>query len=193
MKRTEFPLSWPTNWPRTTSPSSSRFKTSLAGALKNVGGELERFARDSGKRVTEILVSSNVTLTKSTPKDTGVAVFFTWDGIATCIAVDRYTKVEDNLQAIALVLDAERTKMRHGGLNLVRASFVGYMALPSGSATRPWHEVLQVQERATSQAIRESYLVLRSKHHPDKGGDAKRFHEVQAAYDLAKEKGLVTA
>jgi len=127
----EFPLAWPDQYPRHKPPYlTSKFNTTLSGALKNVQKSVEMFSKDSGKKVTDVLISSNVTLGQQRPKNPGVAVYFTWDGISTCIAVDRYKKVEDNLQAIHHCIEAERTKMRHGGLNVVRAAFRGYAALP---------------------------------------------------------------
>lgn len=195
MKRTEYPLSWPPNWPRTKEfeRRSSKFKTSLPGAIANVSKELARFGKDSGKAVTGIQISSNYALGSQSPKDPGVAVYFTWDGIDTAIAVDRYFKLEENLQAIALVLDAERTKMRHGGLNLVRASFVGYMALPGSTASsRKWFEILDVPASADASTIRDAYNRKRSSSHPDKGGSAEAFREVQAAFEQAQQRGLVT-
>lgn len=196
MKRTEYPLAWPPNWPRT--PEHARtdngnLKASLASSIARVRKELELFGKQSGKQVTSILISSNVTLTSSAPKDAGVAVYFTWDGIDTCLAVDRYRKLEQNLQALALVIEAERTKLRHGGLNLVRASFTGYAALPSssGPGARPWHMVLGVPEDAHAATIRDAYNRKRSATHPDKGGTAEAFREVQTAFETAQQKGRV--
>lgn len=189
MSNKAYPLHWPTAWPRTKTPAKSQFKTSLAGALNNVEKSIELFAKDSGKKVTDVVISSNVTLGKQRPDDSGVVAYFVWDEIDTCIAVDRYVKVEENLQAIHHCIEAERTKLRHGGLNLVRAAFRGYAALPPGrgkSGTRPWWEVLGCMEDAPKTVIKRRYTELRSKHHPDKGGDAEKFHEVQQAYEESK-------
>lgn len=102
-----FPLTWPESWPRTTSRGKSQFKTSLEGAIRNVESSLSLFAKDSGKKVENIMVSSNFQLMSRSPDDLGVAVYFTWDGISTCIAVDRYAKLEENLQAIHHCIEAE--------------------------------------------------------------------------------------
>src|SRR4051812_44698555 len=126
MSAQAFPLHWPESWPRTQKPAKSQFKTTLVAAIKNVQESLRRFGDDSDSAVRNILVSTNVSLMDQNPKDAGVAVYFTWDGISTCIAVDRYQRIEENLQAIHHVIEAERTKLRHGGLNLVRAAFRGY-------------------------------------------------------------------
>jgi hypothetical protein len=192
--KTAWPLAWPEGWPRTTKPTGSAFKTSLAGALENVRKSIAAFSKDSGKGVSEALISSNVTLGEQRPRDAGVAVYFTWDDISTCIAVDRYLKVEDNLQAIHHVIEAERTKLRHGGLNLVRAAFRGYAALPPPtSGSRPWHVVLGVDPGASALDIEKAYMRLRSSTHPDKGGAPEEFYEVQSAYAAARRSLGVVA
>lgn len=189
----EYPLSWPDNWPRTQRPQSSQFRTTLAGALKNVRSSVEAFSRDSGHKVTGLVISSNVTLGSQKPGDPGVAVYFTWDNITTCIPVDRYNKVECNLQAIHHVLEAERTKLRHGGLNLVRAAFRGYAALPPPEARENWMTVLRVDRNASSEDVRQSMLRLRAIHHPDKGGDPGVFNDIQNAWEAAKKHFKIKA
>jgi hypothetical protein len=183
-----YPLHWPEGWPRNDRPAKSQFKTSLAGALKNVEGSIKLFSKDSGKQVTNTVISSNVTLGQQRPKDSGVAIYFEWDGITTCIAVDRYIKVEDNLQAIHHCIEAERTKLRHGGINLVRAAFRGYAALPPPTSNRSWWDVLECKQGASKAIIERQYKRLRSDHHPDKGGDAVRFNEIQVAYRQASRE-----
>lgn len=190
--RSAYPLSWPDHWPRTPKPGASSFKTSIAGALENVRHSIKLFASDSGQPVADLLISSNVTLGDQRPKDSGVAVYFTWDGLPTCIAVDRYQKVEDNLQAIHHCIEAERTKLRHGGLNLVRAAFQGYAKLPPPSAavpSREWHEVLEIPAASSLLEAEQAYKRKRSQWHPDRpGGNAEKFREVQAAIDDARKR-----
>jgi hypothetical protein len=196
MKRTEYPLSWPRNWPRT--PAAQRtdngnLKATLPASIERVLHELKLFGKQSGKTVSNVMISSNVTLTSQSPQDPGVSVFFTWDGIDTCLAVDRYRKLAQNLQALALVIEAERTKLRHGGLNLVRASFTGYTALPGPSAAkREWWDVLEVRQDSSADAIKTNYRRLRSDKHPDKNdGRDGGYHEVQQAYETAQRLGRV--
>ncbi|WP_019053608.1 J domain-containing protein [Sphingobium xenophagum] len=178
-----FPLHWPETLPRTPAPSkaTSQFKTSLPAALKNVKGALQLFARDSGKAVTNIVLSSNVGgLDVSPVKDTGVAAWFVWDGEQRCIAVDRYPKPEDNLQAIYHILEARRTEMRHGGLHIVRQTFKGFVALPAPEA---WHAVLGVSADASRGEIDAAYKRLASTAHPDKGGSQDAMARLNAARD----------
>lgn len=174
-----FPLHWPETLPRTQNKVTSQFKTSLSAALKNVKGALQAFARDSGKAVTDIVLSSNVGgLAVDAPKDTGVAAWFTWDGEQRCIAVDRYPKPEDNLQAIFHILEARRTEMRHGGLHIVRQTFKGFVALP---APEQWHAVLGVAPDATSAQIEAAFKAKAATAHPDKGGSADAMARLNAA------------
>lgn len=190
----EYPLTWPKEWPRSKSRTKSQFKTTLHQALKNVQEELARFAKDSEIAVEGILISSNFALGNQNPDDSGVAVYFSWDGAPTCIAVDRYTKIEDNLQAIFHCINAERTKLRHGGLNLVRAAFRGYAALPPPMAAgsgKPWHEILGVKVGAPWGEVVAAHKKLAKQNHPDLGGSSNAMAAINEAFQSAKsERGL---
>lgn len=186
-RRDAYPLAWPDGWPRTERRKSSQFKTTLYKAIENVQDSLRRFATDSGRKIGGVLISSNVTLTTRSPEDPGVALYFTWDDLPTCIAVDRYPTCAENLQAIHHCLEAERTKLRHGGLNLVRAAFRGYAMLPPPGASEDWREVLGVTGSPGLAQIDEAWKRLRTKLHPDKpGGDAAAFARAKQAYDRAR-------
>ena len=45
------------------------------------------------------------------------------------------------------------------------------------------YQILGAQRGASEDEIKKAYRRLASQHHPDKGGDTKRFQEIQAAYD----------
>lgn len=185
MSAQAYPLQWPDHIPRSRAREKSRFKTSLSAALKNVKGSIEAFGRDSGKAVTSIVLSSNVTLGNDRPSDPGVAAWFTWDGMSICIPVDRYITAEENLQAIHHVLEARRTELRHGTLHLVKATFKGFTALPPPTGTkpkRPWWEVLGLESTGVSRAdIIAKYHALAKKLHPDAGGSAEAMAELNEA------------
>jgi hypothetical protein len=184
---TAFPLTWPEGLPRTERKAHSQFRTSLSVALKNVKKSLEDFGRDSGKAVTDIILSSNVGgLDLSPPKDSGVAAWFTWDGGQRCIAVDRYPKPEDNLQAIHHILEARRTEMRHGGLHIVRQTFKGFTALPAPKGAKYWREVLGIEGPATREKIDAAYRERAKAAHPDRGGSTDMMSEL----NLAKRTAL---
>lgn len=196
---TAYPLHWPVGFPRTKSPARSKFNTSVSQAVRNVTDELRRFGNDSGKAVTDVVISSNVTLTAQRPADPGIAVYFRWDAIDCCIAIDRYLKPEDNLQAVARVIDADRTKLRHGGLNIVRATFRGYAALPppkgpDGQLPAPWWQRLSFKAKPSLPEAETRYRELVKQHHPDRpGGNPERFNAITDAIREARLEPTVSA
>lgn len=181
-----YPLTWPQGFPRSQRRGDATFKTSLPGALKNVQDSLRLFGSDSGKKVEHVVISSNCTLGEARPADSGVAVWFVWDGRQVCVAVDRYAKVEHNLQAIYHIIEARRTELRHGGLAIVRATFTGFVALPAPHQ-HDWRSVLDLGADAKLEDAERQYKALRSRHHPDKGGDTEKFDAVQKAWERAQE------
>lgn len=184
---TAYPLTWPTQFPRSPRRERGAFKTSLPGALKNVQESLRRFAADSGKKLDGLVISSNVTLGVQNPGDPGVAVWFVWDGLQVCIPVDRYEKVEANLQAIHHIIEARRVELRHGTLALVRATFTGFKSLPR-PACDDWRSVLGMPIGSRDrEAAEAAWKRLRSSTHPDKtGGDHSAFNRVQQAWEQAQ-------
>jgi hypothetical protein len=185
-----FPLTWPQGFPRAKSHEKGKFQTSLNGALKNVQESLRLFANDSERKLENLVISSNVTLGVMKPDDPGVSVWFVWDGMGVCIAVDRYLTVEANLQAIHHIIEARRVELRHGTLALVRATFAGFLSLPSPSTAGGFdpHVVIGVPANSSNQEKRQAYRIALSKAHPDKGGTNEQFHRVQ---DAGKALGLV--
>ena len=92
-----YPLQWPSGFPRwKNGRGSGTFKTNFETALRNVKKSLELFAKDSGKKIVDPVLSSNIDFnpltinTGTRPTDPGVAVWFSWDGLQVCIPVDRY-------------------------------------------------------------------------------------------------------
>lgn len=182
-----YPLHWPDGLPRTERKAISQFKTQLNAALNNVRKSLEAFGRDSGKAVTGIILSSNVTLGDNAPRDTGVAAWFAWDGEQRCIAVDRYPKVQDNLQAIHHIIEARRTEVRHGGLHIVRQTFKGFVALPAPAAGQ-WRTFFgfAATERVSLSEVEARFRHKAATAHPDKGGSETAMMELNAMRDAAK-------
>lgn len=181
-----FPLQWPHAFPRAKTRERGAFKATLPAALDNVQTSLRRFAADSGKKLEGLVISSNVTLGAHRPDDSGVSVWFTWDGLGVCIAVDRYLTVEANLQAIHHIIEARRVELRHGTLALVRATFQGFLALPAPKGSH-WSEVLMVPRDARREDVKSAYRRLASVAHPDKPGGS---HERMAELNAAQEKAL---
>jgi hypothetical protein len=178
-----YPLAWPETMPRYKGQrQGGQFKTSLTKALDNVRTSLNRFGADSGKPVSNIVLSSNVTLGRNEPNDPGVAVWFVWEGAQMCIAVDRYSSPAANLQAVFLVLEARRVELRHGTLALVRATFQGFKALPPPPH---WSDVLGVPRSAGKAAIEAAWKEKARMAHPDRGGSEAVMAEINTARDRA--------
>jgi hypothetical protein len=186
----EHPLHWPESFPRSGKPpKSSQFSTTLAKAMDNVENSLHLLAKDSGKKVTDVLISSNYSLSTRRPTDPAVAVYFTFDGEETCIPVERYDKIECNLQAIHHCIEADRTKLRHGGIELVKAAFRGYTALPNPNDDS-WYSVMGFEPGAavTYETARAQYRRLIKQCHPDKGGCQQQAARLNKAWEQAEQQ-----
>ena len=184
-----YPLYWPEGWPRAKSDEvkEARFgdhsvndgRRVLADQVRLFGGE-------------DLIISSNLELrldgnprsNQKQPGDRGVAIFFKRKDEPVALACDIYTTVEDNLWALCRTLDALRQIERDGSPSLINRAFKGFAALPDPDA-RTWWEVLNVHENASNDEIKAAHIRLAKQHHPDAGGDAVTFDQVQKAYDLA--------
>lgn len=188
-----YPLIWPQGFPRAKSRLSSKFKATIPSALDFVEDELRRFGNDTSKRIEALVISSNYSLSDRNPKDPGVAVYFRWDNIDVCIPADQYARIEENLQAVARVVEAQRAILRHGGLNIVRASFRGFASLPpptgaDGQLERPWWLVMGFDRAPTLLEAEGRYRDLVKTAHPDRGGDPAKFNAITDAVRRAREE-----
>lgn len=185
-----YPLCWPAQFPRAKWRDRGRFKVSLSVAMENVERSLRGFAKDSHKPVSNVVISSNVTLGTKAVGDPGVAVWFTWDGMSLCIPVDRYDMVSRNLQAVHKIIEARRTELRHGSLTLVKATFTGFTSLPP---PRGWRKVFgySAGARPPRDRLEADYKAIAFRVHPDRGGSTAAMAELNNARDAAiKELGL---
>lgn len=183
-----YPLSWPPGFPRSKEREKGQFRTTLAGALKNVEDSIRLFGRDSGKPVSNVVLSSNVTLGATKPIDPGIALWFVWEGMQIAIPLDRYSTVEANLQALHHVIEARRTELRHGTLNLVKATFSGFRALPPPTG-KDWRSILGIPasiEIVTEAMVNHAYRMKAQERHPDvAGGSTQLMAELNHAKDTA--------
>ena len=192
----QYPLSWPQGWPRTTNPTSAgdRFGYNLTIAKARDGLYLE-LARMGAK---DIRLSSDLALRldgypRSSQRgysDAGVAVYFTRNGEKLVLACDLYTHVEDNMRALALVIESMRRVERYGGDKMMSRVFTGFTALPPprGHRARFWWHVLGVRQNATWKEISASYKDLAKRAHPDVGGDPEEMTEINRALQEAREQ-----
>jgi hypothetical protein len=184
-----YPLTWPAGWKRTPTylRGHSPFKIeSTDRAMRDLMDELGRLG------ASRVIVSSNLKLRQDgmpysqQPRtdDEGIAVYFVRKGVDMVLACDKFAKREANMRAITKTIEAIRGIERWGSSDMMERAFTGFTALTNGSTTH-WSDVLGVPENASRADIEAAYRRLRSQHHPDRGGDAERFHEIQKAFDEA--------
>lgn len=179
-----YPLQWPAGWPRTVTPRAAAFKSSFGAATQH----LLREARSLGGR--GIVLSSNLFVSERTglplakqaqPRDAGVAIYFELKGKPICIACDRWMKVEDNIRALGLTIEAMRGVARWGATDLLDRMFSGFAALPAADEKRPWYEVLGVPASASLEHAQRVFRQRARWSHPDAGGSNEEMVELNAA------------
>jgi len=205
-----YPLSWPAGWKRTTARKNAQFgktrrdydagagrmcyagksRLSIEDAFERVESELRALSIDEAS----VIISTNVHVNmrgiprgdRGEPGDPGVAVYWTQKAKKQCMAIDAYSRVADNLAAVAATLEAMRAIERHGGAQILERVFIGFAALPE-TTRRPWREVLGFGDSTPSvEKIHEKFRALARSLHPDKpGGDHARMAELNGARDEA--------
>lgn len=186
-----FPLQWPLGRKRTQSykRTRSRFSVSPGRATEELQAELKRLGARS------VVISSNVSTYRragidipyanqtAAIEDPGVAVYYLWNSKQYVFTCDKWKTVPENIYSIAKTIDAIRSIERWGTGDMMEAAFQGFTALPPPETTlKPWYEVLEVPSFSGEEAVKNAFRRLAQVHHPDKGGDTKRFQEINEAW-----------
>lgn len=197
-EKAAYPLSWPDGWKRT--PSGSRQRSnftknknalSVADGTRRILDELRRF----GVPDYQVILSTNIQVrldglpysNQREPSDPGVAIYFKRHGKNQAMATDTYTRVADNLAALAATLEAMRAIERHGGAQLLERAFLGFTALPE---PKNWRDVLNMAGSSSLELAKKHYQELAMIHHPDRGGNAEAMAEINRAWsDAQRELG----
>lgn len=219
---TRYPLCWPAGRPRTPAHKRERarfhkqtraYRTYGTGPTATTSSHIERSGITLGQARDELLaelarlgarnviLSTNLTLrndglpyaNQRQPDDPGGAVYFQHNGRDMAFACDRWTRIEDNLSAIARTIEALRGIERWGTGEMVAAAFEGFTALPAArTAKRRWWQVFGVEAHASSATAVAMYRRKALELHPDRnGGESGPMVELNAAYDeFKKERGL---
>jgi len=212
MSVSRYPLSWPTGWVRTPRHERRRAAFAATGAPLGLGstrrstrpltvsdalGRLDGELRRLG--ATEELLSTNVRVRldglprsgEPEPEDPGAACYFALKGKPTTLACDRWTRVADNIAAIAQHIDALRRIDRYGVGTLAQA-FAGYAALPPKGGETDWRIVLAFHPdrngTLTLADVEARYRELARLHHPDLGGDPEQMARLNEARDAARRE-----
>lgn len=208
-----YPLQWPQGWKRTSASQRREAKfgkarqgtgashvaprgLTITEAVQRLLDELERLP----VRTNSVVISTNVRPTlgglprsgERKPDDPGAACYWTdaFNGKPRVMAIDQYTRVEDNIAALAATIEAMRAIERHGGAVILERAFTGFTALPAPGqgAKREWWDVLEVdRSTVTREECKQAYRRLASKFHPDKPGGS---HEAMSELNAAQEAAL---
>lgn len=159
MSISAFPLQWPMARPRKAAGlrKTGKFSTTMrTGAMQlvTVAEALERLQREIdmiGAR--NAVISTNVETRldgrprsgQPEPHDPGAALYFDLSGKPHCLPCDTYTKVAQNIAAIAEHMKATRAIERHGVASLAEM-FTGFQQLPAPgqAASQHWTKVLGI-------------------------------------------------
>jgi DnaJ-domain-containing protein 1 len=118
------------------------------------------------------------------PEDSGVAVYFMYQGNMRVVACDKWLTVKENLHAIAKTLEAMRGIDRWGASDMLNRMFTGFIGIPE-EAGKDWYTVLGLSPKATEEEIKRAYRDKMKKIHPDIGGSDEAAAELTEAYKKA--------
>lgn len=202
LKMDAYPCYWPDGWDRTPSHrrQASKYQTSFVRSRDDIVRQLKLMG------ATEVVMSTNIPLRKdglplagmSSPDDPAVAVYWVergkynaqsgnYDYQQRVIACDHWRKVEENMRAVCLAIEALRTLKRTGATQVTERAFMGFNALAANNNARSWREVLGFEdsERVSRTAVTTRYRELAWLRHPDHGGSNDAMSELNAAHAAA--------
>lgn len=203
-----YPLEWPANKQRSADRIFGRYTNNkrditLAEAQTRLFDALEKFNNQGKGWVVDIdadcLLKTMFDLRKDggmrsgqrKPPDVGAVCHFAicdGDRVELVLAIDRYTKIEQNIAAIAACVDSLRQLWRvDAGTFLAAAS--GLNALPPPMAYPNWRTVLGFAQDSTPSfdEVKKNYRVMIKAAHSDNGGNDSVAAEINIAYGQAKE------
>jgi hypothetical protein len=190
-----YPLCWPHDYSRTPTNKirNSRFRTTLGAARDYVKAEIKRL---DGK---DPIISTNIPLkqdgdlradwSRARIDDHGASVYFMRNKVQVCLCCDTYSKVWENLHAIGRTIEALRQIDRDGVSDFLNRTFTGFKALPESVVLNQksiWEILGLTVKPGSIDAIHLAYKQKAKQLHPDLGGSAESFQELQTAYKQAK-------
>lgn len=158
-------------------PSSSSFRTTWDGSLAKLEGEIERIEGDDvviGVVVEPSAISfSGVLKGRQLVRHPGAEVSFERPGVGRLVFyTDAYKTLHANLHAIALGLEALRAVDRHGMTSSAGEQYAGFAAIGPGGPDPLRGKRLVNEHGSIAEALKKT--------HPDQGGSAAAFADVQA-------------
>lgn len=182
-----FPLQWPLGWERSKFTKRARFKDNktIYSSVSSLRGELIKLC------AINLIVSTNIPVKQDgtpyssykIPTDKGVAIYFTLNKNPHVLACDKWDKVEHNIYAVAMHIEALRGQSRWG-VGTIEQAFTGFKALSASGSN--WWEILGISEYSCESEIVSAYKLKSKVAHPDVGGS----NEQMAILNNAKEQAL---
>lgn len=196
MDASRYPLTWPAGWPRSTTRKRAQFGTkrpgdykrdmTVATACQRLMTELRRLGVLEGDAILSTNIRTRLdgwpVASAAEPVDPGAAVYFVLFEQERVLACDRWTRVADNITAIAAHIQAIRAIERYGVGSLEQA-FAGYTSLPAKGGT--WRATLGFgpDDRPAVEEIDRAFRDRARTLHPDAPGGS---HDAMAALTAAK-------
>lgn len=186
-----YPLQWPIGRPRTEPGRRQMAPFRHRGGLVPIAEGVRRLLAEVRRfHATDVVISTNVRPTLSgTPRqetptggDPGVAVYFRLKDQPHAMSCDKWSRVADNLAALAAHIEAIRGQLRWGAADVAQV-FAGFKALPAMGEVRPWWQVMgfKSDRGITLEGLEAKFAELAHLHHPDRGGNANQMAEITAA------------
>lgn len=185
-----WPLAWPEGRPRTPigARKESSFRITHNDACANLFQQIRLLGGGRAVISTDMeLRKDGLPFARQTVTDMGVAVYFHHKGLWVCFACDRWDRMACNIHAIAKTIEALRGIARWGTGDMLDVAIQGFVALPPPAPQRKWWDVLGVRQGAPIEVIEASYRALAKKAHPDAGGTAAAWSELEAAISEARK------
>lgn len=184
-----YPLQWPQAYPRSKSRGTPQFKSTFGRSRDELIEELRRLG------ATEVILSSMIPVRgdglpyadfeRRIITDPGVAVYFKWKGSQRVLACDKWQRVEHNVHALKLSIEAMRGLDRWGASSILERAFTGFTALP---APEQWWDVLQVDPQGPLTSAEARYKMMIRLAHPDAGGSEQKAAKLNWAIARAREE-----
>ena len=126
------------------------------------------------------------------PDDPGAAVYFTLNGKRTVLACDRWTRVADNIAALAAHIRALRS-IQNYGVGTLEQAFRGYQGIEDFSAGVPWRRVLgfALDSNPPLSDVESKWKSRMRELHPDTSNDpttARQAQQLNVAMREAREE-----
>lgn len=163
---------------------STRTNWDSGQSRSEIRSELERWNPNWGAAVVDL---DTIDFPKAGTAVTKAAVYFSLRGVNIKIECDSQTSYRQNIRCVAFAVKAMRMNEVRGIADTMAKA---YLQLEAPKEQRDPHEVLQVRPEASPEMIEAAYKELSKRgerRHPDVGGNADKFKELQEAYERIKE------